>query len=157
MIIFSRLTWNCHWLHEGFPEYTVFPTLAARCIVLVLSEQREGLRERILKHLWRPVLQALKLFAFQVELDCLSGSGAVKLCRETEGLGEVQSHTSPPVLLLAGSGSDGNLSQHRPRFNHSTFSVLRRLVPETVGLLYVGNCDRPFATMKVRKILFRPW
>lgn len=27
------------------------------------------------------------------------------------------------------------------------------LVPQTVGLLYVGNCDRPFATMKVTKEL----
>lgn len=86
------------------------------------------------------------------QLDCFSLLVNIKLCRETAGLEELQSHTSPPVLLLAGS-SDGTCSQHRPRFNHSTFSVIRRLVPETVGLLFVGNCDRPFATMKVKYVL----
>lgn len=138
--------------------FVVFPKLAARCNMLALLEQGKAW-ERILKHLWCPVLTPLNLLMFQFaisRLDCLFGSGAVKLCRETEGLGEVQSNTSPPVLLLAGSGSDGNLYQHRLRFNRSTFSVLRRLVPETVGLLFVGNCDRPFATMKVRKILIQP-
>lgn len=87
----------------------------------------------------------------------------LKLRTETEGLAGVQYHI-PVILLLAAKWKQRDdvfapLKILLSWILHTLLTIvylifffnLYRMLPQTVGLLYVGNYERPFAKMKVRE------
>lgn len=66
---------------------------------------------------------------------------------------EAQIMILPPVLCCLEEEEHHNASSSACVKSNSPvyLCVFLRLIPQTVGLLYVGNYDMPFAQMKVRE------